>query len=131
MQELEAICIIELVGAPKEHVEEVMNKVVEKIKGSFKVIRYNIFETKQLDKFWSTFTEVTINFEKLEDLFGFCFDYMPSSVEIIKPDKLDINNNNVNELLNDMVGRLHEYDMLMKNLKAANSLLKKEIEEKK
>jgi len=131
MQEIEAMCIVELVGSPKEHVEEVMKKIVEKIQGSFKLIKYDTFETKQMDKFWGTFTELTIKFEKLEDLFGFCFDYMPSSVEIIKPDKLDINNNSVNELLNDMIGRLHEYDMLMKNLKAANTLLKKELDNKK
>lgn len=131
MQEIETRCVIEIVGSPKEHVEEVINKIVEKVKKEYKVIQNSIFEAKQIDKFWGGFVELIIKFEKLDNIFGFCFDYMPSSVEIINPNKLEVNNSHINDLLNDMVMRLHQYDMIMKNIKAANTLLQKKLEEKK
>ena len=128
--EVETVCVIELVGSPKEHVEEVMKKIVDKVKESYKLADSKTFDAKQMDKLWAIFSELTIKFNKIEDLFGFCFDYMPSSVEIINPNKFIVNNTDINTLLNDLVGRLHEYDMMMKNLKAVNSVMKKQIEGK-
>ncbi|SRR3989344_4135708 len=128
--EVETVCVIELVGSPKEHVEEVMKKIVDKVKESYKLVDSKTFDAKQMDKLWAIFSELTIKFDKIEDLFGFCFDYMPSSVEIINPNKFIVNNTDINTLLNDLVGRLHEYDMMMKNLKAVNSVMKKQIEGK-
>ena len=128
--EVETVCVIELVGSPKEHVEEVMKKIVDKVKESYKLADSKTFDAKQMDKLWAIFSELTIKFDKIEDLFGFCFDYMPSSVEIINPNKFIVNNTDINTLLNDLVGRLHEYDMMMKNLKAVNSVMKKQIEGK-
>ena len=128
--EVETVCVIELVGSPKEHVEEVMKKIVDKVKESYKLVDSKTFDAKQMDKLWAIFSELTIKFNKIEDLIGFCFDYMPSSVEIINPNKFIVNNTDINTLLNDLVGRLHEYDMMMKNLKAVNSVMKKQIEGK-
>jgi len=90
--EVETVCVIELVGSPKEHVEEVMKKIVDKVKESYKLVDSKTFDAKQMDKLWAIFSELTIKFDKIEDLFGFCFDYMPSSVEIINPNKFIVNN---------------------------------------
>ena len=55
---------------------------------------------------------------------------MPSSIENLEPENFAIKANNLNDLLNDLLARLHKYDMLLKNFNAENSLLKKKLEEK-
>ena len=117
--------IIEIAGFPKEHIEETMKAVIEKIKSEKKVLKYDIFEAEKKDKFFSTFTEIEIEFESLDDLSGFCFDYMPSSIEILSPNKLNIDSKEYENIFNDILAKLHHYDMIIKNLKAENMLLKR------
>ena len=55
---------------------------------------------------------------------------MPSSIEILGPSELKIDNLSMNGLLNDLIARLHRYDMFLKNLHAENIVLKQEKEKK-
>ena len=57
--------IIEIVGSPKEHIEEVMKQLVEKIKEEKKLLKYNIFEAQEKDKLFFTFTEIDMGFENM------------------------------------------------------------------
>jgi hypothetical protein len=38
------------------------------------------------------------------------FDFMPSSVEVIEPSKVQLESGEATELLNNLSGRLHRYD---------------------
>ena len=58
-------------------------------------------------------------------LFGFCFDFMPSSLEIVKPETLKFDATKMNNLLNDLAARLHYYDMIVKQLRVRNMILEK------
>jgi len=120
--------IIEIAGFPKEHIEEVMKKVVEKLKENFEVVKSEILESVELkDKFtgfWSIFSEVEINFEDINRLTLFCFEYMPSSIEILGPEELKFNSVDFAGFVNDLLARLHEYDMVVKNLQAENKVMK-------
>ena len=109
--------IIEIAGSPKEHVEEVMKQIIQKVQQEKKVLRYNIFEAEQRGKLFSTFTEIDIDFNNFEELIGFCLDYMPSSIEILD-EKIDIKREETENVVNDLLAKLHEYDMTLKNLKA-------------
>ena len=55
-QKLIVKVIIEILGAPKEHVEKTMKLVLDKVREQkyLKVLRDKIFETKQIKKFWLT-----------------------------------------------------------------------------
>ena len=117
--------IIEIVGSPKEHIEEVMKQLVEKIKEEKKLLKYNIFEAQEKDKLFFTFTEIDMGFENMEELIGFCFDYMPSSVEILDENEIKIKREEIENVTNDLLAKLHEYDMVLKNLKAELILAKK------
>ena len=132
MDKLKVKTIIEILGAPKEHVEKTMYLVMEKIKEQpkIKLLRENIFAAEKIkdQPFWSTFSEIEIQADDVESLVGFCFDFMPSSVEILEPKGLEFKSTNVDNLLNDILARLHQYDMVVKNMHAQNILLKKEIE---
>ena len=125
--------IIEVAGFPKEHIEETMVKVVEKLKQESKVTKHEVFEAVELkDKlegFWSTFCDIEMNFNNIEELIRFCFEYMPSSIEILNPEKLNFNNIEVANVLNDLLARLHHYDMLVKNLNASNQVMKKKLDQ--
>lgn len=119
--------MIEILGSPKEHVEKVVVMLIERIKKEkdIEVLQSKAFEAKEVKKLWTSFCELELRFKGLGKLIGFCFDYMPSSVEILEPDNLGIESSEMANLLNDLLARLHEYDMMVKRLKAENILLKR------
>ncbi len=129
MTDILARVVIEVAGFPKDHIEQVMHKVIDKIKENFKVIKAEIFESVELkDKmagFWSIFSEIELNFEDINAITIFCFEYMPSSIEILEPEELKFEARNFAGFLNDLLSRLHEYDMVVKNLQAENMIMKK------
>jgi len=139
MEKIVAKIIMEMLGAPKEHVDDTMKLVMDKMSkdDKFKVIINKVFPSEEINdkkltgnknvKFFSTFAEAELEFKQIEDLLGFCFDYMPSSVEILHPDGLKLSLPNMNNMINDLIARLHQYDMVLKNIHAQNMLMKKEL----
>jgi hypothetical protein len=109
-----------------------MGMILENIKKikDLEVIDTTIAPAEQIEKLFSTFAEIEINFKELAQIIGFCFDFMPSSIEILEPSELKIDNIKANGLINDLIARLHRYDMFLKNLHAENTLLKQEKEKK-
>ncbi|MEK6841236.1 MAG: hypothetical protein AABX45_01425 [Nanoarchaeota archaeon] len=134
MAKILARVVIEVAGFPKEHIEQVMQKVIDKIKENFEIKKSEVFDSVELkDKFagfWSIFSEIEINFEDINAITIFCFEYMPSSIEILEPEELKFESTNFAGFLNDLLARLHEYDMVVKNLQAENMIMKKKQENK-
>lgn len=128
-KKLVARVIVELAGFPKEHIESVIKKLVEKIKSEEKVLRSDIFEIKKINEFWSTFTEIELIFADLDHLSKFCFEYMPSSIEVIEPDRFSLDAKDFENVYNDVLGKLHHYDMNIKNIKAANLIFQRKLNE--
>lgn len=129
---LKARIIIEILGSPKEHVEKSIRLVVDKIKEEKKVtlVSEYISEAAEVKGFWSSFTELTIEVEYIKRLVDICFDYMPSTVEILEPESINFESNKIESMLNDLLARIHRYDMLLKNFNAENYLLKQKLEKK-
>ena len=115
--------IIEMLGTPKEHIEKTMNDFIETLKGEREVKTVHLEPAKEQENFFSIFAEIELYFPNLQTIFGFCFDNMPSSIEILEPANLAINNNTLSNALNDLQAKNHEVDMLIKNLKSTNKLL--------
>ena len=128
-------CIIEIAGTPKSHIENTIKLVVEDIKNKegkdiilksgdvFKTEEIELKDIKQKGKLFSTYAELELLFRNIPVLIGFCFDYMPSSLEIIEPEGLSLNTKDFAGLLNDLLARLHQVDMTLKGLKAENKIL--------
>ena len=57
--------------------------------------------------------------------FNFCFEYTPSSVEILDPQDLNYKSREFANHLNDLLGRIHHTSMNVINYTAENKLLKK------
>lgn len=130
MEKITIRAIIEIAGFPKEHVEEIMKKVIDNLKSAFDLKDHKIYEAvalkDKMEGFWSTFSEVEMNFKDINELVIFCFEYMPSSIELLSPEEIKFKSNEMNNLFNDLLSRLHDYDMVVKNLNASNKLLKKQ-----
>ncbi len=121
--------IIEVLGKPKEHVEQALKGYLSQIKddSSLMVVSESMAEAKQQDNMFTIFAELEMVVKNLPTLASFCFDYMPSSVEIIKPEKLDIKNNQLSNFFNDLQAKLHNVDLIAKRLKNENDFLKKNL----
>ena len=134
MAKILARVVIEIAGFPKEHIEQVMQKVIDKVKENFEVIKAEAFDSVELkDKmagFWSIFSEIELKFEDINSITIFCFEYLPSSIEILEPEEIKFQSGEMTGFLNDLLARLHEYDMVVKNLQAENMVMKKKQENK-
>ena len=122
--------IIEILGRPKEHVEETLKKYIEKIKedSDLIILKEDYAEAKQQETMWSTFVELELVVKGVQKMIGFCFDYMPSSIEILKPEQLTFNNRDMIVFLNDLQAKLHNVDMITKQLNAENNFLKRNMQ---
>lgn len=121
--------IIEVLGKPKEHVEGAIKEYVEHIKEDSELVVLNEYysEVKEQGRLWSRFVELELVVKGTKKLIGFCFEYMPSSIEVIKPEHLIMTNPELSNFLNDLQARLHNVDMLVKQLKAENDFLKQNM----
>ncbi|MBS3163551.1 hypothetical protein J4427_02570 [Candidatus Woesearchaeota archaeon] len=122
--------IIEIAGFPEEHVKNTMNMVIENLgkEKGISILKKNIAPVEKVTQMWSNFAELELRISNFKELNDFCFNYMPSSIEIMDPIKLNINSNEVDDLLNDLLARLHNFTMFLKNLQAENIVLKREKE---
>ena len=118
--------IVEVAGKPKEHVENSIKIVLDNIKKEkgIKALKMKIFKPKECDNYFSSFAELELEFEDPEYLVGMCFDYLPSSVEIIEPDEINIDSRGMAGLLNDMLAKLHNASMAVSQISAENENLK-------
>ena len=115
---MRVLSIIEIAGHPKEHVEEIMKKLIEKIKGERKIVKYNIFEAQEANKLFHTFSEVEIEFNTFDELFGFCLDYLPTSIEFMDSKDITIKREELENGVNDLLMKLQHDNMEIKRLKS-------------
>ena len=119
--------IIEVLGKPKEHIEKAIRDYVEKIKkgSGFIVLNADFAGSEEKeDGLWAAFAELDMVVKGLPKLIAFCFDYMPSSIEISKPEELAVQKSTVENLINDLQARLHTVDMIVKKQRNENEFLK-------
>lgn len=121
--------IIEVLGKPKEHVENAIKEYIKHIKedAELVVLSEDYSEIREQDNLWSKFVELDVVIKGASKLIGFCFEYMPSSVEVIKPESLAFSCSELSNFLNDLQARLHNVDMAVKQLKAENEFLKQNM----
>ena len=124
--------IIEVVGRPKEYVGETIRNYIEKLKKDekFDIEKTDFAETKKVEEekeeeLWSTFVDIELWSKNLPSVVDFCFDFMPSSIEIIEPKELHLKERELSGLLNDLQANLHKMNVFVKNAANENLNLKK------
>ncbi|MGI6589042.1 MAG: hypothetical protein ACOX1V_00040 [Candidatus Iainarchaeum sp.] len=111
--------IIELKAIEKTLLERHVNKVIEAIKKetNFTVYGIDSAEIIEEDNMYSTFIETTLTVKDFSTLILFLFYYGPTSIEVIKPNKLDISQAEFQDGLVQLSGIFQKYaNVMMKNL---------------
>ncbi|MEK6916473.1 MAG: hypothetical protein AABW92_01900 [Nanoarchaeota archaeon] len=101
--------ILEVVGRPKKHVQDSLKNHLKKIKEvkEFEILNEHIETAEKQEDLFSAFAEVEILVKNMDSLLSFCFDFMPSSIEIIAPETLILKNHTLIGFLNDLQIRMH------------------------
>lgn len=117
--------IVEMLGKPKEHLDQTMKQYIEKLRDDKDIIivKEEYSEPEDKEGMFAEFVELEMLFRSIEILTFFCFDYMPSSVEIIAPEKVSYVTRDVMAFLNDLQARLHTIDMKLKTMLQENENL--------
>lgn len=127
--ELQIKAIIEILGIPKEHVEETLQKVLTELgnRKGVTILSKEIAETKQLEKFFSTYVDVELKLADMDKLIDLCFDFLPSSIEILEPERINLESYKLAGFMNDLLAKLHQHSMIIRNLHAENLLMKEQL----
>ena len=130
-EQVKARVIVEVVGYPKDHVEENLKLILDKVfdDKSFQITRKEVMPAKPVKELFSAFSEMEITFKDITQLVGFCVDYLPSSVEIYEPERMEFKAFSLSGLLNDMLARFHQYEMVTRTIHAQNLILNQKLQE--
>ncbi len=123
--------IVEMVGKPKEHVEKTLKDYLKTIdeQKDIQLISEDFSEAKPVEgEMFSAFVEVEILAKGVDKVANFCFDYMPSSIEIIDPESIKYRSSDFTDFLNDLQSRLHDLDMTVKTVNETNKQLNANVE---
>ncbi|MEX0920966.1 MAG: hypothetical protein WDZ62_01755 [Candidatus Pacearchaeota archaeon] len=133
-EKIKALIILDIIGRPAEHLIDTLNALIgdlEKEKG-VDVVSKKIREPvpmKERGDFFTTFAEVEIDVNEISRLTELMFKYMPANIEIISPEMLVVANDRINQLLNDLVIKLHRYDEIARVMQLEKQVLFKKIKE--
>lgn len=119
MGEIRAHLVIEILGRPKEHLAEALTTLVTRLgaEKGVKIVNKELHEpipAQDSKDLFTTFAEIEVEFDSVENYFGIIFGYMPAHIEIVKPEKISLQNTHLNELGNNLLQRLHNYDAITK-----------------
>ncbi len=134
MEKVQANMIIEILGKPKEHVKEALNTIVQKLSSEkgVKILEKNSHEpveVKDAKDLYTTFVELMVEFDSVSTYLLISFAYLPSNVEIISPESLNITNQDLTFLGNKIIQRVHEYDAIVKNVLMERDMLVRKLQE--
>lgn len=134
-ENLKVRSIIEIVGSPENYINELLDKVVNKLeeRNELKIISKEVFKAEKMkdQPLFSGFCEVELDVEGVDALLSYCLDFLPSSVEILEPNDFNLKSNKLTNMFNDLLAKLHENNLILRNTQAQNILLRRELDKTK
>ena len=122
--------IIEVLGKPKKHVNNTLKLIVNAIdnKPNIKVLKQEIFEAEEKeDNVFAGFVELEIKVKDLESLTMFCFEFLPSSVEVLEPASINVDARFLTNFYTDLLLKVHKVDDQLKALNLEKKILEDKI----
>ena len=120
-------------GYPEEHIMEVMENIVTKLDKNprLEIIQKEISPAEKVkEKMFSSFVEIEMKFTDIRDLYLYCIEFLPTSIEILDTEELTIKTTNFTSSLNEVIAHFHKYNTALHNahaqLNAAVNKLNKE-----
>jgi len=131
---INAIIILEIIGRPSEYLIETLNKMIQALgeEKGVEVVNKSVnepIEMKENKEFFTSFAEIELYISGLDVLAEILFKYMPAHVEILSPENLQITNNELNEIFNSLMRKLHGYDEIARVLQTEKILLQRKLKE--
>lgn len=133
MVALKAKLIIEILGRPVEHLEKTLSDLIEKMgtEKGVSVLRKEINKPKKVEKaenLWTAFADIELSFESLPVFMNTVITYMPAHIEVYEPDMFKMNAFEMNDFVNFVVSKLHNYDALSKRMMGEREILISKLE---
>jgi hypothetical protein len=114
----------EVIGHPKEHVEQSMNEYLKNLKADSDItfVSEDIGEAEDIGGgLFSTFADTELLFKSLEKLHWLCVNFMPANIDIISPSELKFTDKDLTNWLNDLLAKLHEVSTNYRQLASKES----------
>jgi len=130
--EILAQVAFEVVGNPKEHVETTIRSFVENIKKdhAITVITEEYGEAEEVQGsqgLWGAYADTEMLIGSLDKLIWLCVNFMPASIEIIAPEELKLKEKDLTNWLNDLLAKLHEISITVRQANIKDELLVKSM----
>lgn len=127
-----ALMVVEILGKPKEYLTETLEKISEEIskEKDVKIVEKTIHEpveVKDQKDIYSTFMEIEVEVASPLLLARLVFKYMPSHMEILEPEKINMTNNEYGEILSELARKLHQYDEVARVIQMEKKILENQI----
>ncbi|MFC1691847.1 hypothetical protein ACFL0W_06735, partial [Nanoarchaeota archaeon] len=120
--------ILQMIGKPKDYVTETCGNFIEKIRADQNdviVLKEEIAEPVEDQDAFAVIADVELLAKDSSAITFFCFDYMPASIEVLEPSEFVFTAPDFTSFLNDIQGRLHSIDMMLKSFKLENENLRR------
>ena len=117
---------MEVIGHPEQHVNDVSLKVLEQLKkeDGITIINSNVNKAELVkENIFASHIEAELKVVGMLKLLTFCYDYLPSSLEVVDSEKIVMPVREVNAALSEMLRKLHGYNLMLHNLAETNKEL--------
>lgn len=126
--------ILEILGRPPEHIIEALNQLIAKLgtEKGVKILSKTVHEPKPIENsqgLFTAFAEITVEMDTINNYFGILFSYMPSHIELLEPEKIELTNFDLAGLANVLITRLHGYDAIAKKMMSDREFLIQKLRE--
>ena len=134
MGKIQAQVILEILGRPAENVKKALKDLIKRLDNEqgINIISQKIHKPKSVKKskeLFTAFADVTLDLDSLDNYFGLLFAYMPSHIELIEPERIELSNFELSDLASKLIQRLHSYDAVTKRMIVERDLALRKLKE--
>ncbi len=133
-EKIYAEIVLEIIGRPPEYIKEALAQIITQLEKEEKinVITKQIHESKKIENskdLYSSFAVIELEADDIKTFSMILFRYMPSNVEIIKPEKIIQTNFDINAFFNELTRKLHKYDEIAKRAMMEKNILQAQLKD--
>jgi hypothetical protein len=112
--------ILEIIGSPKDHVNETIRLVIEQIEDNddIDVHGKDVSEPEKTDdELFAVFADVNADVEDITTVGHIANNYNPASIELVEPAEITVDRKEFNDLFADTLAKLHINNTQIQELK--------------
>lgn len=113
--------IFEIIGKPKEHIENTMKAYLESIKAEndLYTLESEVECAEQLeDDMFGVVGELELLIPSIDKISWLAINFSPASIELIEPEKLVLEQKEITHWVNDYLAKLHEIGIIQKSMQS-------------